>query len=193
MAYRVSGSYIAHCDCTQVCPCAFDEPPTAPDGTCHGLIVFNVKDGNLDGTDVSGTNVALVYSAPNKFSEGNLTLGLVIDEGASDEQADALERIFGGKEGGLWEQFASLASNWLGPERASLGFSDGEEPSATVGDTNVTFEAYRDPDGNVTTARNAPVGLAPEFRLGKSSGSAQVLGQSYDATYGEAAEFEYAA
>jgi hypothetical protein len=192
MAYRLSGTYVAHCDCKQICPCAVDQPPTGKDDQCHGLIVFGVKDGSLDDTDVSGVNVALAYMAPSNMSAGNLRMGLVVDEGASDAQADALERIFGGKEGGMFEQFAALTSDWLGVERASVSFADGDEPSATVGDISVNFEAFRDPDGNLTQSSNAPVGLAPTFTLGKSSGSSGLFGDSFEANYGEAAEFEYA-
>jgi hypothetical protein len=192
MAYRVAGTYVAHCDCRQICPCAVDEPPTAPDGTCHGLIVANVREGDLDGADLSGVNVVLSYSAPGKLSDGDLRLGLIVDESASDEQADALERIFSGKEGGMFEQFAALTGEWLGVERASISFSDGDEPSARVGEVDVKFQAFRDGEGNLTTTRNAAFGLAPEFTLGKSSGRSGVFGDSFEAGYGEAAEFEWA-
>jgi hypothetical protein len=153
--------------------------------------VFGIKDGNLDDTDLSGVNVAMGYMAPSNISSGNLKLGIVVDEGASDEQADALERIFKGDEGGMFGEFVPLVGEWLGAERASVSFSDGDEPSAKIGDTEVNFEAFRDAEGKVTTASNAAFGFAPTFTLGKSSGSSGVLGESFDASYGEAAEFEY--
>jgi hypothetical protein len=191
MAYRLAGTYVAHCDCTQLCACSVDEKPTGRDGHCHGLIVYGVRDGSLDSTDVSGVNVVLSYYSPSNLSAGDLRLGLVVDEGASDEQAQALERIFSGKEGGVFEQFASLTGEWLGVERASVSFSDGDEPSAKIGDTDVNFEAFRDADGNLTKERNALFGFAPEFTLGKSSGTSGLFGESFDASYGESAEFEY--
>jgi YD repeat-containing protein len=192
MAYKLTGTYVAHCDCAQICPCAVDEAPTGRDGTCHGLIVANIDAGKLDGTDVSGTTVALAYNAPGKLSAGNLNMGLVVDEAASDEQVSALERIFKGEEGGMFGEFGALTSKWLGVERASIAFSDGDEPSAKIGNTDVTFQAYRDPEGNKTVARNAPFGLAPEFTLGKSAGKSGLFGESFDANYGEAAKFEWA-
>src|ERR671923_2278399 len=155
MAYRLSGTYVAHCDCQQICPCAMDGPPTGRDGQCHGLLVFQVRDGNLDDTDLSGVNVAMGYMAPSNISAGNLKLGLVVDEGASDEQADALERIFSGKEGGMFGEFAPLIGEWLGAERAAISFSDGDEPSAKIGDADVKFEAHRGQDGKPVTASNA--------------------------------------
>lgn len=192
MAYKLTGTYLAHCDCRQVCPCAVDEPPTGRDGTCHGLIVASIGNGDLDGTDVSGVNVALAYSAPGKLSAGDLNMGLVVDKGASDEQTAALERIFKGEEGGMFGEFGALTSKWLGVERAAIAFSDGDEPSAKIDDTDVKFEAIRDPEGKKTTVSNAPFGLAPVFTLGKSSGTSGLFGDSFEANYGEAAEFEWA-
>jgi hypothetical protein len=191
MAYRLSGTYVGHCDCQQVCPCAVDGPPTGRDGQCHGLLVFGITEGNLDDVDLSGVNVAMGYMAPSNISAGDLKLGIVVDEGASDEQAQALERIFKGDAGGMFGEFVPLIGEWLGVERAAVGFSDGDEPSARIGGTDVTFEAFKGPDGKPTTASNAAFGFAPVFRLGQSSGSSGLFGESFEANYGEAAEFEY--
>lgn len=191
MAYKLSGTYVGHCDCQQLCPCAVDGPPTGKDGQCHGLLVFGIKDGNLDDTDLSGVNVAMGYMAPSNVSSGNLKLGIVVDEGASDEQADALERIFKGDEGGIFGDFVPLIGEWRGVERAPVSLTDGDEPAAKIGDVDVTFEAFKDADGKPTTASNAAFGFAPVFTLGKSSGSSGILGESFEANYGEAAEFEY--
>jgi hypothetical protein len=191
MAYRLSGSFVGHCDCQQLCPCAVDGPPTGRDGECRGLLVFGIKDGNLDDVDLSGVNVAMGYMAPSNISSGNLKLGVVVDEGASDEQADALGRIFKGDEGGVFGDFVPLVGEWLGVERAPVSFSDGDEPSAKIADTDVTFEAHKNADGQPTTVNNSAFGFAPVFTVGKSSGSSGILGETFEANYGEAAEFEY--
>ena len=192
MGYQLRGTYLTHCDCMQICPCSVDEKPTGRDGQCHGLVVVNIDNGSLDDTDLSGTKVVLSYWAPGKISDGGLRLGLVIDDAASDEQAAGLERIFSGQVGGMFGEFTGLTERWIGTERAAIAFSDGDEPSATIGQTEVNFTAFRGQDGNVTTARNAAFGFAPEFTLGKSSGRSGVLGESFEASYGEAAQFEWA-
>lgn len=191
MAYRLAGTYVAHCDCKQVCPCAVDGPPTGRDGQCRGLLVHEVRDGNLDGTDLSGVLVAMAYMAPSNISAGNLKVGIVVDSQASDEQAEALGRIFKGDAGGMFGEFAPLFGEWLGVDRADISFSDGEEPSARVGDVEVNFTAFRGGDGGVTTVSNAMFGFAPVFTLGQSSGTSGLFGESFEADYGEAAEFEY--
>ena len=191
MAYRLAGTYVAHCDCKQVCPCAVDGPPTGRDGQCRGLLVHEVRDGNLDGTDLSGVLVAMAYMAPSNISAGNLKVGIVVDNQASDEQAEALGRIFKGDEGGMFGEFQPLFGEWLGVDRADISFSGGEEPSARIGDVEVNFTAFRGGDGGVTTVSNAMFGFAPVFTLGQSSGTSGLFGESFEADYGEAAEFEY--
>ena len=168
-----------------------DGPPTGRDGQCRGLLVFGIKEGNLEDVDLSGVNVAMGYMAPSNISAGNLKLGIVVDEGASDDQAEALERIFKGDEGGVFGEFVPLVGEWLGVERAAVSISDGDEPSAKIGDTDVTFEAFKDADGKPTTVSNSAFGFAPVFTVGASSGSSGVFGESFEANYGEAAEFEY--
>ena len=191
MAYRLSGTYVGHCDCQQLCPCATDGPPTGRDGQCHGLLVFGIREGSLDDVDLSGVNVAMGYMAPSNISSGDLKLGIVVDSNASDEQANALDRIFKGEEGGFFGELVPLIGEWQGMERAAVSLSDGDEPSAKIGDIDVNFEASKGPDGKPTTVSNAPFGFAPVFALGQSSGSSGLFGESFEANYGEAADFEY--
>lgn len=190
MAWRIAGSYVSHCDCQQVCGCAWDQPPTGPDNQCRGIIVFQVAEGDLDDTDLSGVKFAAFFFIPEHFSAG-FDMGIVVDEGASDEQASALGRIIEGKEGGPFEEFAGIRTNWLGVERDRVTFTDGEEPSAQIGDTAVSFEAFRGEDGKPSTVSNAPFGFAPVFKIGKSSGRSGLFGKDFDANYGEAAEYEF--
>lgn len=192
MGYRLAGTYVAHCDCQQLCPCAVDGQPTGRDGQCRGLLVHDVADGNLDDIDLSGVRVAMAYFAPSNISAGNLKIGLVVDNAASDAQADALGRIFKGDAGGMFGEFAPLFGEWMGIERADISFSGGEEPQATIGDVDVTFKAFRGADGGLTTMSNAMFGFAPVFTIGQSSGTSQAFGESFEANYAEAAAFEYA-
>ena len=42
---------------------------------------------------------------PSNLTAGNWTVGLVVDEGASEEQAQALDRIISGQDGGPFAEF----------------------------------------------------------------------------------------
>ena len=195
MAWKISGSYLATCSCNLVCPCPVDGPPTSPDGHCHGHLVFQIAEGNLDDTDLSGINVGLINLFPKNLTAGGWKLGIVVDDAASDEQADACERIFKGDEGGPFGDFAGLTDEWLGMERGSVTFSDGDTPSASIRDSKFSFKPIVGPDGShsETTVHNAPFGFAPEFRIGRCEGGKQSnLGIEFDALYGETAEYMFA-
>jgi hypothetical protein len=194
MAWRMAGTYVATCNCNLVCPCPVDGPPTTPDGQCLGVGVFHVEDGNLDDTDLSGVDVALVNLFPSNLTAGNWKLGIVVDESASDEQANAIERIVKGDEGGPFADFAALTDEWLGMERGGVSFSDGDRPTGSITGVDFTFEPLPGPEGSnaQTTVRNALFGFAEEVRMGKSSGHLDALGIEFDAIYGETADYEFA-
>ena len=192
MAYTIAGTYVAACNCKLVCPCPVDGPPTGANDECIGSAVFAIRRGNLDDVDLSGVNFAFYNHFPSNLSAGNWKVGIVVDEGASDEQAQALERIVSGQEGGPFGEFAALVGDYLGMERAGVTFSDGDTGSGEVaGKTRFSFEGFRGLDGSPTTERNAMFGFAPEFRIGRASGQSNAFGLSFDASYGEMAEFEF--
>src|SRR5215211_2114492 len=136
----------------------------------------------------------LVNFWPSNLTAGNWKLGIVVDADASDEQANALERIFKGDEGGPFADFAALTDEWLGMERAPVSFSDGDRPSGAIGDSSWTFEPLEGPEGSnaQSTVRNAAFGFAPEYRIGRAPGRVSALGIEFDAIYGETAEYEFA-
>ncbi|MGB2953658.1 MAG: DUF1326 domain-containing protein [Gaiellaceae bacterium] len=189
MSYRIAGTYVAVCNCAPLCPCPVDGKPTAPGGECIGALGFQIDEGSLDGTDLSGASVALYNLFPSNLTAGNWKIGIVVDDRASDEQAQALERIFSGQEGGPFGEFVPLIGEFLGMDRASVRISDG---SLTVaGRTDATFEAFTGPDGSPTTVKGAMFGFAPEYMVGKGSGSSNSFGLSFTAQYGESAKYEF--
>jgi hypothetical protein len=192
MAWQMSGTYLANCSCQLICPCPVDAPPTSADGTCRGLAVFQVREGNLDDTDLSGTTFGFANLFPSNLSAGNWKFGIIVDESASDEQAQALERILHGEEGGPFGEFAPLMGEWLGVERAPVSLSDGDKPSASVGDVSMSFEPLDGPAGGHTSVKNAMFGFAPEFRVGRAPGKSGWFGLDFDGIYGETADFEFA-
>jgi hypothetical protein len=194
MGYKISGTMVTACECTgALCPCNVDEVPNTSNNECQGVIALGVKSGTLDDLDLSGADAALLYTIPGKPSGGGWRIGLIVDESASDEQAQALERIFSGKEGGMWGEFSGLFGGWLGMERAAVSVSDGESPSGSVaGIGEVGVEPFKDADGNPTRVKNAIFGMGPEFTIGQASGSIDGLGIKFDASYGDTHEFDWA-
>jgi hypothetical protein len=156
-------------------------------------LVLKIREGNKDDVDLSGVNVALVFTIPDQPSKGDWGVGIIVDSDASDEQAEALETIFTGKDGGPWGVFAGLFSNYMGLERAKVTFSDGETPNASVeGSGELSFEPMRDMEGKPTRLVNSAFGFGPNLAMGRGSGHVDALGLSFDSDWGELAEVEFA-
>jgi len=192
MAYLLKGTYAGICNCKLVCPCNVDGPPTGEDDQCHGLIVYDVRQGNLDDMDLSGVAFALAYFLPSNPSSGNWKIAGTVDAGASEEQVQAIDRIVSGQAGGPFADFAPLIGEYSGMQRGNVSLSDGEAPSLSVsGVGDFRAEFFKDSEGTTTTLNNSMFGFAPTVRLGKSSGRLTVFGSTYEANYAEGAEFEY--
>ena len=135
MAWNVEGRYFENCTCEAPCPCTASLALGADYERCRAVLVFHVEAGEVDGVDVSGLTVAAVADTPKFMHEGNWRLGLLIDDGATDEQAEALGGVFSGSLGGPMEALAPLVSEQLGVERMSLEFtSDGLRHGLLAGD-----------------------------------------------------------
>jgi hypothetical protein len=156
------------------------------------VAVFSISDGNLDDTDLSGVNFAFCNLFPDHLTAGDWKVGIVIDEGASDEQAQALERIVKGEEGGPFGDLSAMYGEWLGAERAPVTFSGGDKPSASVGAAwSTTFEPLPGPGDTQTTVKNAMFGFAPEYRIGNAPGHNSLFELEFDGIYGETADCSF--
>jgi hypothetical protein len=58
------------------------------------------------------------------MTDGNWRVGVFIDAGATDEQADKLGQVFTGQLGGPMEGIAPLVGEVVGVERAQIEFDD---------------------------------------------------------------------
>ena len=120
MAWKIEGNYFENCSCDVPCPCTVSLDLGADKDRCNAFLVFEIGSGEVDGTDVSGLTVAAMVDTPKYMHEGDWRLGLVIDERASDEQAEKLGKVFGGELGGPMGALAPLVGEVLGVERLPL-------------------------------------------------------------------------
>ena len=140
MAWKLQGTYFETCSCDVVCPCTVSLALGADYDRCRVTLVFNITQGEVEGTDVGGVKIAAVADTPKVMSEGNWRLGVFIDAAASDEQAEKLGAVFGGQLGGPMEALGPLVSENLGVERAPIEVrEDGLRHSVKIGDA-VDFE-----------------------------------------------------
>jgi len=132
----VSGEYMETCNCTFLCPCITSNLAARPtEGDCKFAIAMRVDKGEKDGVDLDGTSFIIVAHAPGAMADGKLTVGLIIDEGASDKQVEAISAIATGSAGGPMAAIGPLVARIAGVERRPIQFVvDGLKRSVRAGD-----------------------------------------------------------
>jgi hypothetical protein len=135
MSWSLKGSYVETCSCELMCPCNLSLDHGATYDFCRVTLVFDIREGEVEGTDIAGLKVALIADTPKVMTEGNWRLGVFIDERATDEQMEKLVGVFGGQLGGPMAGLAPLVGEMLGVERAPMEVQhDGLRHSVRVGD-----------------------------------------------------------
>lgn len=136
MAWQLEGTYFENCNCDVACPCgvsSFALPAT--NDRCNFFMVFRVGSGEIDSVDVGGLSIGLLGDTPGKMIDGGWRVGVLMDENASDEQAEALGAVFSGQKGGPMEMLAPLIGEMLGMERAPIAVEEeGNRHRVKVGD-----------------------------------------------------------
>src|SRR3954464_9867462 len=140
MAWRLKGNYVETCSCELMCPCNLSFDHGATYDFCRVTLAFNIREGDIEGTDIGGLKVAVVADTPKVMTEGNWKLGVFVDEQATDEQVDKLVGVFSGQLGGPMAAMAPLMGEMLGVERAPIEVTDdGTRHTVRIGDA-IDFE-----------------------------------------------------
>jgi hypothetical protein len=140
MSWSLTGSYVETCSCELMCPCNLSFDHGATYDFCRVTLVFDIREGDIDGTDVGGLNVAAIADTPKVMTDGNWRLGVFVDEKATDEQAEKLVGVFSGQLGGPMAALAPLVGEMLGVERAPFEVEhDGVRHRVRIGDA-IDFE-----------------------------------------------------
>jgi hypothetical protein len=161
MAWNLEGTYFESCSCDTICPCTASMALGADLDYCRVVLAFNITAGDVEGTDVGGVGCALVVDAPKVMTEGGWKVGLYISDVASDEQADALGRVYSGALGGPPAALGPLLGEFLGAERAPMEFHEnGLTHALKIGDAvDIEIEDVV-PFGSET---GQPVTITPVF------------------------------
>jgi hypothetical protein len=140
MAWHLKGSYVETCSCELMCPCNLSLDHGATYDYCRVTLVFNIREGEVEGTDISGLKVAMIADTPKVMTEGNWRVGVFIDEKATDEQAEKLTGVFSGQLGGPMAALGPLVGEMLGVERVPIEVEDdGVRHSVRIG-SGIDFE-----------------------------------------------------
>lgn len=189
MAWNLEGTYFETCPCNVPCPCVASMSLGADLDFCGLLMVFNIESGNVEGVDVGGVHAAMLVNSPKVMTDGGWKVGLWIDGSATDEQAEALGRVFSGQLGGPPAALAPLLGEFLGVERASLKIEEnGLTHSLKIGG-EVDIEVEDIVPFGVETGETAkykdvfhPAGST--LTLSRATGTVNAFGLEYEARTG---------
>ncbi len=175
MAYRLQGSLLEVCTCKILCPCWVGEDPDL--GDCKSAMAWHFDQGTIDGVDVAGRTIGLACFIPGNVLDGNWRVTMFIDDGATEEQAEAIQAVYSGDKGGPIVDLIQLVGEVTSVERVPIVFEVVEgKGTLKLGDVaHAELEPYRSATGEVTTLTNtvfstvpgapAYVGKASKFRL----------------------------
>jgi len=121
MAYDFEGSLFEVCTCNAICPCWIGDDPDG--GECNGLIAYQIDRGTIDGLNVSGHTFAAMAHIPGNVLKGNWRVAVYIDDGASQQQHDAILNAFTGKLGGPLADLSQLIGEVMSIEKMPMQIS----------------------------------------------------------------------
>lgn len=134
--WQIKGQYMETCNCTFICPCIGSNLAAQPtEGNCKAALAMRIDEGTKDSVKLDGLAlIALLYS-PGAMAEGNLKVGLIVDEKADGAQTDAIVEIFSGAAGGPMAGLAPLITENAGVEKRPISFEiDGLKRSVRAGE-----------------------------------------------------------
>ncbi len=179
MAWNLDGTFYENCSCDAICPCTWSNMErVATNDDCRVAMLFQIDSGSVEGLDVSGNTCVMVALTPAMMPEGNWKVGLIVSDNASDEQTEALTRVFSGALGGPPANLAPLIGEFLGVEKRPVTItSDGNRHHIVISDAiDYQLTKHLSPEGGQVQLTN--IGVHP---AGPTLGIAHVDAASNDA------------
>ena len=134
--WQIRGEYMETCNCTLLCPCITSNLAATPtEGDCKAAVAMRIDEGVKDGVTLDGLKFVVMMHAPGPMGAGNLTVGLIVDESASDAQVEAITAIASGAAGGPMAALAPRVGKFAGVERRPVEFqAEGLKRAVRAGD-----------------------------------------------------------
>lgn len=134
--WRIEGQYMETCNCTFLCPCIGSNLTARPtEGDCKAAIAMRIDQGEKDGVKLDGLAFVVLLHSPKAMAEGNMTVGLIVDERASDKQVEAIAAIASGAAGGPMAALGPLVGKMAGVEKRPIRWqADAMKISVTAGE-----------------------------------------------------------
>jgi hypothetical protein len=102
--WQMQGRGYEFCNCDFGCGCNFGGFPNSKDGSCQALVGMHIQRGTCGDVDLSGIKCAALVQWPKAIHEGNGKAAFIVEPTTTDQQIEALAKVFGGHLGGMpWE------------------------------------------------------------------------------------------
>jgi hypothetical protein len=124
MSWWAKGLLFENCNCQLVCPghMHFDQLCTYE--RCVGYWAIRVDEGQYEQVPLAGLKALIAFDCPQRMISGDWTEVVIIDEAASREQRDAMERLLTGRIGGPWETLARFVTRRLETRYLPIEFAE---------------------------------------------------------------------
>lgn len=178
----MKGDWFDVCSCNVPCPCSFAQAPS--NNHCEGVLAYHIREGRYGNVELGGLNVIALGTFDGNIweKENPASLGILMDERASDGQRDALQKVFSGQAGGWMGTFAELVGEVRGIEFVPIEFKVAEDLAQWNAEIPGKVRAFAEALAGPTTPPGARVQVynAP----GSEVGPGQIM------TWGKAVENE---
>jgi hypothetical protein len=123
--WRITGDWFDNCSCAVACPCTFGQAPD--NNLCEHVLFWHIREGHFGDVELNDLCIVQVGSFDGNLWDYDAAgrAGMIIDDRASDDQADAISEIFGGNVGGWWAENGKCftrGKEFHGAERATFSF-----------------------------------------------------------------------
>ena len=121
--WQIRGEYMETCNCALLCPCITSNLAATPtEGDCKAAVAMRIDQGAKDGIVLDGLKFVVMMQSTGPMGAGNMTVGLIIDDQATDAQVAAVTEIASGAAGGPMAALAPLVGKFAGVERRPIEF-----------------------------------------------------------------------
>src|SRR4026209_2547225 len=121
--WRIAGEYMETCNCAFICPCISSNMAARPtEGNCKAAIAMRIDRGEKGSVSLDRISFIVLIYAPGPMDQGNIKVGLIVDEKANDDQVKAIGEIASGAAGGPMALLAPLVGSFAGIERRPIVF-----------------------------------------------------------------------
>ena len=174
--WNIKGRYMETCNCTFMCPCIGTNLTARPtEGDCKAAIAMQIEKGEKDGVTLDGISFIVLLYSPGAMADGDIKLGLIVDDKANEAQTDAIGAIATGAAGGPMAALGPLVGEVAGIEKRPITFEvDGMNYAVKAGeliDQAITGVASASAEGEPIYLENTCHPVSPRLALANATRS----------------------